>query len=71
MNKTKRKIYNRFKKTNYKYLNDYIENEINIDTMEYKILIKKINSIYLKINEIIKEKKLTIKNIMKFLKKVN
>ena len=57
LNKSKRKIYNRFKDTNYKYINDYIENKINIDTMEYKILKKKINSIYLKIKEIIKNKK--------------
>ena len=47
LDKSKRKIYNRFKDTNYKYINDYIENEINIDTMEYKILKKKINSINL------------------------
>ena len=57
MNKSKRKIYNRFKETNYKYINDYIENEINIDTVEYKTLKKKINSSYLKIKEIIKNKK--------------
>ena len=42
LNKSKRKIYNRFKDTNYKYINDYIENEINIDTMEYKILKRKL-----------------------------
>ena len=57
LNKTIRKIYNRFKETNYKHINDYIENEINIDTIEYKILKRKINSIYLKIKEIIKNKK--------------
>ena len=57
LNKSKRKIYNRFKETDYKYINDYIENEINIDTMEYKILKKKINSTYLKIKEIDKNKK--------------
>ena len=57
MDKTIRKIYNRFKETNYKNINDYIENEINIDTIEYKILKRKINSIYLKIKEIIKNKK--------------
>ena len=57
LNKSKRKIYKRFKDTNYKYINDYIENEINIDTMEYEILKKKINSAYLKIKEIIKNKK--------------
>ena len=56
LNKSKRKIYNRFKNTNYKYINDYIENEINIDTMEYKILKKKNNSIYLNIKEIIKKR---------------
>ena len=54
LNKSIRKIYNRFKEINYKYITDYIENEINIDTMEYKILKKKINSMYLKIKEIIK-----------------
>ena len=52
LNKSKRKIYNRFKDSNYKYINDYIENKININTMEYKIL-KKINSIIIKIKEII------------------
>ena len=57
MNKSIRKIYNRFKETNYKYITDYIEKEINIDTMEYKIFKKKINSMYLKIKEIIKNKK--------------
>ena len=57
MDKTIRKIYNRFKETNYKHINDYIENEINIDTMEYKILKKKINSTYLKIIEIVKKRK--------------
>ena len=57
MNKSKRKIYNRFKETNYKYINDYIENKINTDTMEYKILKKKINFTCLKIKEIIKNKK--------------
>ena len=57
MNKTIRKIYNKFKETNYKYINDYIEHKINIDTMEYKILKKKINSTYLKIKEIIKNRK--------------
>ena len=57
LNKSKRKIYNRFKDTNYKYINNYIENEINIYTMEYKILKKKINSINLKIKEIIRNKK--------------
>ena len=57
MNKSKRKIYNRFKETDYKYINDYIENENNIDTMEYKLLKKKINSTYLEIKEIIKNKK--------------
>ena len=57
MNKTIRKIYNRFKETNHKHINDYIENKINIDTIEYKILKKKINSTYLKIKEIIKNKK--------------
>ena len=57
LNKTIRKIYNRFKETNYKHINDYIENEINIETIEYKILKRKINSIYLKIKEIIKNKK--------------
>ena len=59
MNKSIRKIYNRFKETNYKHINDYIENEINIDTIEYKILKRKMNSIYLKIKEIIKNKKET------------
>ena len=57
LNMTIRKIYNRFKETNYKYINDYIENKFNIDTMEYKILKKKINSTYLKIKEIIKNRK--------------
>ena len=57
LNKTIRKIYNRFKETNYKYIDDYIENEINIDTMEYEILRKKVNRIYLKIEKIIKNKK--------------
>ena len=57
LNESKRKIYNRFKDTNYKYINDYIENKINIDTIEYKILKRKINSIIIKINEIIKNKK--------------
>ena len=57
MDKTIRKIYNRFKETNYKRINDYIENEINIYTIEYKILKRKINSAYLKIKEIIKNKK--------------
>ena len=57
LNKSIRKIYNRFKETNYKYITDYIENEFNIDIMEYKILKKKINSIYLKIDKIIKNKK--------------
>ena len=56
LNKLKRKIHNRFKNTNYKYIDDYIENEINIDTMEYKILKKKNNSIYLNNKEIIKKK---------------
>ena len=42
LNKSKRKIYNRFKDTNYKYIIDYIENEINIDTMENKILKRKL-----------------------------
>ena len=57
LNKLKRKIYIKFKDTNYKFINDYIENEINIDTMEYKILKRKIDSINLKIKEIIKNKK--------------
>ena len=57
LSKSIRKIYNRFKETNYKYITDYIENEINIDTMEYIILKKKINSIYLKIDKIKKNKK--------------
>ena len=55
LNNSIRKIYNRFKETNYKYITDYIENEINIDTMEYKILKKKIKSIYLKIDKIKKK----------------
>ena len=57
LNNSIRKIYNRFKETNYKYITDYIENEINIDTMEYKILKEKINSIYFEIDKIIKNKK--------------
>ena len=57
LDKTIRKIYNRFKETNYKCINDYIENEININTIEYKILKRKINYISLKIKEIIKNKK--------------
>ena len=56
LNNPKRKIYNRFKETSYKHINDCINKEINIDTMEYKILKTKNNSIYLKIKEIIKNK---------------
>ena len=43
LNNSKRKVYGRFKDTDYKYINDYIEKEINIDTMEYKIIKKKFN----------------------------
>ena len=57
LNNSIRKIYNRFKETNYKYRTDYIENAMNIDTMEYKIPKKKINSMYFKIDKKIKNKK--------------
>ena len=57
LNKSKRKIYIKFKDTNYKYINRYIENETNIDIIEYKIFKRKIDSIILKIKEIIKNKK--------------
>ena len=57
LNKSKRKIYIEFKDTNYKYMDKYIENETNIDIIEYKILKRKIDSIILKIKEIIKNKK--------------
>ena len=57
LNKLKRKIYIKSKDSNYKYIDKYIENELNIDIVEYKILKRKIDSIILKIKEIIKNKK--------------
>ena len=57
LNKLIRKIFTRFKGTDYKHINDYIENEINIEIMEYKILKRNVDSIILKIKEIIKNKK--------------
>ena len=51
LNKLKRKIYIKFKDSNYKYVNKYIENETNIDIIEYKILKRKIDSINLKIKK--------------------
>ena len=40
LNKLKRKIYIKFKDSNYKYIDKHIENETNIDIIEYKILKK-------------------------------
>ena len=57
MNKLKRKIYIKFKDSNYQYIDKYIENIINIDIIEYKILKRKFDSIILRIKEIIKNKK--------------
>ena len=72
LNKLKRKIYINFKDSNYKYIDRYIENETNIDIIEYIILKRKFDSIILRIKEIIKIKKnLMIKNIKKNLKMIN
>ena len=72
LNKLKRKIYIKFKDSNYKYIDKYIENESNIYIIEYKILKRKIDSLILKIKEKIKnKKKLIIKNTKKILKMLN
>ena len=57
LDKLKRKIYIKFKDSNYKYTDKYIENETNIDMIEYKILKRKFDSIILRIKERIKNKK--------------
>ena len=57
LNKLKRKIYIKFKDSNYKYIDKYIENETNIHIVKFKILKRNIDSIILKIKEIIKNKK--------------
>ena len=54
--KLKREIYIKFKESNYKDINKYIENVIDISITNYKILKRKINLINLKINEIIDKK---------------
>ena len=56
LNKLKRKIYIKFKDSNY-IIDKYIENETNIDIVKFEILKRKIDSIILKIKEIIKNKK--------------
>ena len=55
LNKSKRKIYIKFKDSNYKYIDKYIENETNIHIVKFKILKRKIDLIILKIKEIIKK----------------
>ena len=57
LNNSIRKIYNKFKETNYKKITNYIENENNLDTLEYKKLKIEINTIYLKIDKMKKNKK--------------
>ena len=54
--KLKREIYFKFKESNYKSIDKYIEDEIDISIMKYNILKGKINSINLKMNEIIEKK---------------
>ena len=54
--KLKREIYFKFKESNYKSIDKYIEDEIDISIIKYNILKRKINSINFKMNEI-KEKK--------------
>ena len=52
----KREIYFKFKESNYKSIDKYIEDEIDISIIKYNILKRKINSINLKMNEIIEKK---------------
>ena len=54
--KLKREIYFKFKESNYKSINKYIEDEIDISIIKYNILKRKIDSINLKMNEIIEKK---------------
>ena len=54
--KLKREIYFKFKDSNYKSVDKYIEDEIDISIIRYNILKRKINSINLKMNEIIEKK---------------
>ena len=54
--KLKRKIHFKFKESNYKSIDKYIEDEIDISIIKYKILKRKINSIILKMKEIIEKK---------------
>ena len=69
--KLKREIYFKFKESNYKSIDKYIEDEIDISIIKYNILKRKMNSINLKMKEIIeKKKKLILKNVKKILKKV-
>ena len=55
--KLKRQIYIKFKENNYKNIDKYIEDVIDISITEYKILKRKINSINLKMKEVIEKKK--------------
>ena len=54
--KLKREIHFKFKESNYKSIDKYIEDEIDISIIKYKILKRKINSIILKMKEIIEKK---------------
>ena len=54
--KLKRKTYIKFKESNYKNIDKYIEDVIDINITEYKILKRKINSINSKMKETIEKK---------------
>ena len=70
--KLKREIYIKFKEIRYKNIDKYIENVIHISVTKYKILKRNINSIKLKMKEIIEKKEKyekNMKNVKKILKK--
>ena len=56
LNSLKRKLYIKFGESNYKNINDYIENnKDNDDVLNYKKIEKEINLIKHNINEIVKK----------------
>ena len=57
--KLKREIYFKFKESNYKSIDKYIEDEIDISIIKYKILKRKVNSINLKMEQMIEKKEKT------------